>query len=615
MANLFQENLDANDVAQILAASPLKQPLPPAGSKTWEAVAKNPAVMQWMAPIIERTEAERRTFLPELTDAHYREFHANGSRLNFESIYFERRRRLSRAAMCALLDKNEPKWLESLKQKMNETLDEFSWALPAHVNSPSGKDSMNIDLYAAETASIMAELITAFATSLGGELIGRVRSRLHIQFFENYVNRHEDLSWTLNSGNWNPVCHQGVIGAALSVEEDLVMLSRMIMLARKYLPIFLGGFGKDGACSEGPGYWEYGFGWFAMLNEQLEVRTNGQLSLFEDNPKILQIARYGPRASLNNCHFVNFSDSPRSGFLNPALLSYLGDRLGDDYLRKHALINYKYLEKNGLNPDAQQARFFFLSRLFLRCPSELPDKVEIEYEDTYFKDLGVLIARGHDSKNNFWEFAVKGGDNNEHHNHNDCGSYLLNINGEPMIIEIGSPEYTKDYFREKRYEVLAARTMGHSLPIVNGFEQAAGPHYTSKVLTAETDEEHVHFIVDITRAYPPDSGCGEIMRDIKWDKERGVMVVKDYYELTKFESFESSIITDKEVTINGDEAVLQGEGCRIIIRLLTDTLFTAVQEHEYRNHAGVQVPVRRIILTPDNLKEQTLLSYEISIGE
>ena len=389
MENLFRDHFAENDLAQILAASPLRQPLPAAGARSWTAIAQNPLAQQWMPLFSMQAEAELGERLPELTNADYRDFHATGNRLHFEAIYFERRSRLGRAALCALLDKDNPAWLESVKQKMREVMEEFSWALPAHVNTPSGKDSMHIDISATETANLMAELITAFGPALGADLIEEVRSRLHIQFFENYVNRHEDLHWTHTPGNWNAVCHRGVIGAALSVEEDLVMLARMLMLARKYLPVFLSGYGNDGACSEGPSYWGYGFGWFCMLNEQIEARTNGQLSLFEGDPKILRVARYGPLASLPNFHFVNFSDSEQSGYLNPFLLAYLGERLRDEYFNTHAMVNYQYLLQLGITLDSQRADFFHLTRLFLRCPADLSQTVNLEYKDVFFKDLAV----------------------------------------------------------------------------------------------------------------------------------------------------------------------------------------------------------------------------------
>jgi hypothetical protein len=615
MANLFQTNFSESDLSQIMAASPPRNILPPAGSEPWAAAAQNPVIQQWMGPLRERAAAEAGQPMPALTENLYQDFYKTGARINFETAYFERRRRLARAAICALLEPDDQRWMDSTHAMVHEILEEFSWALPAHINTLSGKDPMHIDIFAGETANLMAHLVDLLGASLGGYLVEKIKARLHSQFFENYVNRHDDFFWMLSSGNWNAICHQGVVGPALTLETDAQLLGRMLFFMKRYLPIFLSGYGEDGGCSEGPAYWQYGFGWFCALNEQLEIRTNGQFSLFEGEPKIRQMARYGPRTSLRNFHFVNFSDSLQSGSINPSLLAYLGERLQDDHLRMHAALHYSYLREHGINLDAQRCDLFYLTRLFLHCPAEIPAKVEVEYEDVFLNDLGVLIAHGQDEKGNDWDFAAKTGHNNEQHNHNDCGSYILNINGTPMIIEIGAPEYTKDYFRERRYEYLAARTLGHSLPIVNGCEQAAGLHYTSKVLNMEMEPANIHFCADLTHSYPSNAGCGEVVRDFQWDKAHGRIQVKDYYELSKHESFESSIITDKQVDLGAAQAVITGESASIIIKPLPGTVFAGMEEHEYRDHSGVQRKVHRIILKPQNIDEQRAVSYEILAGE
>jgi hypothetical protein len=615
MANLFQTNFSVSDLSRIFAESPRGHILPPMGSEAWDNVRRNPIVRQWMGPLCERAQAEAGDPLPELTNDLYREFYRSGVRLNFENVYFERRRQLARAAISALLEKEDPRWLESASRKTEDILGEFSWAIPAHANSLSGRDPAHIDLFAAETANLMGELVDLFGDSLGQDLITRIKWRLRTQFFENYINRHEDFFWTLSAGNWNAVCHQGVIGAALSIEDDADLLAKLLILAKKYLPIFLGGFGDDGGCSEGPGYWQYGFGWFCVLNEQLETRTNGEISLIEGDAKITQIAHYGPRTSLRNFYFVNFSDSSQSGYINPALLCYLGKRLRDDQLLLHAQMHYLHLQQNGINLNAHRCDLFFLARLFLHCPEELPQETSVEYEDVYFKNMAVVAAHGRDEKGNYWDFAAKAGHNNEQHNHNDCGSYILNINGVPMIIEIGAPEYTKDYFRERRYEFLAARSLGHSLPIVNGCEQAAGPHHVAKVLNVDLEPDHLDFCIDLTDCYPSSAGCGEVVRDFKWDKHSGRLQVKDYYELSKHESFESSIITDKEVKLTEEQAVLKSGKESLVIRPLLNTVFAGVEDHEYRDHIGIPRKVWRIILKPRQLDKQRFISYEIVLEQ
>lgn len=614
MANLFHTTYSEAELSAIMRDSPVGNILPPAGAGQWSQLAQNPIIQQWMEPLRKMAEVESGELLPELTETLYQDFYKTGARANFESIYFERRRRLSRAAICALLEPEDSRWMASTRYKTHEILDEFSWALPAHINTFSGKDPMHIDPFAGETANLMAHMLDLFGQSLGLDLVDQIRWRLRSQFFENYVNRHDDFFWMLSSGNWNAICHEGVVGSALTIERDHYLVARMLLFMKRYLPIYLSGYGEDGGCSEGPAYWQSGFGWFCALNEQLEIRTNGKLSLIEGDEKITQIARYGPRTSLRNFNFVNFSDSARGGSINPALLAYLADRLGDDYLRPHSLLHYDYLRKNGLNLGAQRCDLMYLARIFLHCPAEIPDKIDVEYEDVFFKDLGVLVAHGRDEEGNDWDFAAKTGHNNEQHNHNDCGSFILNINGTPMIIEIGAPEYTKDYFRERRYEYLAARTLGHSLPIVNGCEQAAGTHYAAKVLNADFEPDNVHFCADLTLCYPSAAACGEVVRDFQWDKRNGRLVVKDYYELSKHESFDSSVITDKEVILAQDKAVIKADGVSIVIMPLADTVFAGAEDHEYRDHNGVQRKVRRIIMRPMKIEEQRSISYEIFVG-
>lgn len=69
--------------------------------------------------------------------------------------------------------------------------------------------------------------------------------------------------------------------------------------------------------------------------------------------------------------------------------------------------------------------------------------------DAFFPNLGLWVVRGRDETGSLWELAAKGGHNDEHHNHNDVGSFILNIDGVPMLTEIGAREYVKDFSRRK----------------------------------------------------------------------------------------------------------------------------------------------------------------------
>jgi len=615
MTNLLLSNISEADIRSILDSTAGAALLPELGNQVWRQVSDRPLVRKWLGSIQQLAAKEIGKPMPELTDELYREFYVNGSRLPFESAYFERRRRLARAAICALLDYSPTagQWLDSLREKTASVFSEFSWALPAHVNSPSGRDPLHIDLFSAETANLMAELLTLFPEVFSPTLTASIKTRVRRDFFENYVNRHEDFFWTKASNNWNAVCHQGVIGAALGLEQDNTLLARILSVSKKYLPLFLRGFGSDGACSEGPGYWQYGFGWFCVLNEQLETRTDGQLSLIEGDPHIREIARFGSRVTLTNFHFVNFSDSPRTGALSPSLLTYLGARLQDEKILDHARKSYERLDQTGLNLQGQRTDLLYFVRLLLNTPEDTKVDHSLEPEDFFFKDLAVVVSSGRDSAGHLWEFAAKGGNNAEQHNHNDCGSYLLNIDGSPVIVEIGAPEYTKDFFRENRYQYLAARTLGHSLPIVNGREQAAGPQYASKVISCELTPTRAEFSVDLAECYPSDAHCSELIRSFTLDKTKGSLRIKEFFELSVHQSFETSVLTEEHVDMNVPCAVIHAKAGDVIVRPFDDTLIIGVETHEYRDHGGTSRKIYRIILRPAKLTEQRFVGYELEL--
>ncbi len=612
MTSLLESNLTQEDIARAL--TPKRPILQPIGSPRWKQAAQNPLVQKWIEPLRALAGNEIAEPMPALSDELYRDFFATGKRLPFENAYFERRRRFARAAICALID-GDKKWTDSALRKLEEILSESSWALPAHVNSPSGKDPMHLDLFACETANLLGEAIELFGEQMPAELLTEIKVRLRKRIFENYIYKHQDFFWTKSSNNWNAVCHQGLLGAALAAEDDVQLVAKLLLISKRYLPVFLDGFGEDGGCSEGPGYWQYGFGAFSFLNEQLETRTGKGLSLFDNNEHIREIANYGPRVTLANFHFVNFGDSPRDGALNPALLEYLGRRFQSDLLRAHAYRNFQRIEQTGINLHGQRTDLFYLLRLFLNAPTEHSAERSLEPEDFYFKNLEILIAHGRDQRGNLWEFAAKAGNNAEHHNHNDCGSYMLNINGAPVILEIGAPEYTKGYFGENRYDYLAARTLGHSLPIVNGHEQAAGLQYAAKVLSAEMVPDHVEFSVDLTNCYPAATGCNDLVRSFYFDKRKGCLRVKEFYELANPESFETSIITEDQILVGENDARIVTATCVLVVKPFDETIFAGVQAQEYRDQTGAPRKINRLILKPARLADQRFVGYVIDIGE
>ncbi len=615
MLNIIREQPTAESLAKIFAESPSIHLLPPENDPAWRAAASNPVAAHFIKPIREQALAEIDSPMPVLTDELYADYFKTGIRTNFELLWFERRRRVARAAIATLTEP-EPtareKFRQSLIAKLTTVLDEVSWTFPAHApTEPTGKNPMMIDLFAAETCNLFAEMLDVFGDSLTA-LRPRIVARLKTQFFDNYLTG--EFWWPKSPNNWNAVCHQGVLGAALAVSDDPALLGRLFSRAAQMLPTFLAGFGADGGSSEGPGYWGYGFGWYMELNRQLEARTKGKLSIVEGDPHVRAIAQFGPRMTLTNGNAVNFADGSHAAVPRPGLLQYLGERFDSAFIRSHAALGWQRATGKPFSVNGQRDDFLNFSRLLLRCPTTLGPPQKLPDGDLFMPDLAVAVSRFHDRAGNVWEFAAKAGHNEEHHNHNDLGSYLLNIDGKRMLIEIGAPEYVRDFFKkETRYTFIAARSLGHPVPLINRQEQPMGAEYKATSLQKDFDDKHVALTIDLTAGYAAEAGCRKCVREFEIDKPAGRLRVTDTFELAKADALETAIITDSPITLRDGFATITRDGVTLRITPDENTMIREVQKHPYRTHAPADGTVDRIVLVPKKLSTNAVIGYSIDL--
>jgi hypothetical protein len=171
-------------------------------------------------------------------------------------VWQERRRRLARAAVRLLLapgagSKPAGVWWAQLLAATQELLAEPSWAWPAHVRDPSGIDPGVIDLFAAETANLCGELVSLFGPWLPPPWIERMRQRVLDGMVQPFLTDPAAHGWTAKPSNWNAVCHQGLVGAALALAPDAPWLQELVDTSHRHLLVFLEGFSAQGSCLEG----------------------------------------------------------------------------------------------------------------------------------------------------------------------------------------------------------------------------------------------------------------------------------------------------------------------------------------------------------------------------
>ena len=161
-------------------------------------------------------------------------------------------------------------------------------------------DNPLVDLGTAMTSLALAEADMLLGHALDPLVGKRIRHEVNRRAFTPYLTRH-DYWWMFGGSralnNWTAVCNAGVVGAALYLEPDPARLAEMIARAARSLDDYLATFDSDGGSTEGPGYWNYGYGHYAPFAHLIEHRTQSRLN-FMDEEVVRKAATYPLRTIL-----------------------------------------------------------------------------------------------------------------------------------------------------------------------------------------------------------------------------------------------------------------------------------------------------------------------------
>ena len=173
-----------------------------------------------------------------LPAAQYMDFVRSGNRVQYESLYFQRRDALFALAIAECLDGNK-RYLDDIVNGLWAICEETTWVLPAHNNPFAQHDQPgmnaladpetrpNIDLFAAETASLLAWMLYLLKAPLDAEspiIARRVAAEINRRVLVPYL-AFSDFHWMgIDSqepvNNWNPWINSNILATALILCED-----------------------------------------------------------------------------------------------------------------------------------------------------------------------------------------------------------------------------------------------------------------------------------------------------------------------------------------------------------------------------------------------------------
>lgn len=532
---------DAARIAQIAAMLP-QAPCGPgpqiADRVSWGAAAKAAAFRD----VVPQAEKLLPQPIPQTTDELYLDYSRTGNRDRYQRVLFARMNRLATLVLAECLE-DRGRFVPAIDAALRATLDQKSWVLPAHDRSLAvfKGQAMEIDLVAAATGANLATIDWWLGQRLPAETRKRIASELErrvFQPFEGMVLRGKPRPyWLVVTNNWNAVCLAGVTVAATASIPDGQRRALFIAAAEKYIQNFLDGLTPDGYCSEGLGYWNYGFGHFVLLAENIFQATGGKIDLFE-RPKVRQIAQFGHRLEIAPGVYPAFADCHVEARPDAATEAFVSRRFG---------FGWKDAEARGLLLASGPSRDLFAVGL-LAFPNSASRRPPADVETkagprTWFADAGILICRPAGDPQRCLGAALKGGHNAEHHNHNDVGSFVVALAGRTPLVDPGAEVYTRRTFSAQRYESQVLNSFGHPVPRVAGQLQATGRQAAARVLKAEFTDQADTLVLDLRSAYRVKE-LQKLQRAFHFVREGGgCLSVTDEVAFAAPASFETALVT------------------------------------------------------------------------
>ena len=509
-------------------------PLFPASNRdSWEGLPE-----ELRSRLIQDGEQYLGFHYPSLPATEFMEFSRTGNRSHFQDKMFLRRTVLNSLVLAECVE-YKGRFLDDIINGLYLICEENAWQLPAHNSYIRDTPQFIlpdvtrpvIDLFAAETAAILsiAEYLLRQELFLVSPFLSvMINKNLEERIFRPYLNEH---FWWMGDGkspmnNWTVWCTQNVLLSAFTRDLDEVRKHQILKKACQSIDYFLDEYGDDGCCDEGAQYYRHaGLCLFNCL-EVLNGITDNSFQSIYSNEKVKNIAAYILNVHVDGIYYVNFADcSPVAGRCGAREFLF-GKRTGNQELMAFAASDYQ----NGEDPlDAGEHNLFYrLQTVFTYGEMLTFDKTpSIKHKDYWYESVGIFIAR-----DDHRYLAVKAGDNNDSHNHNDTGSFTIYKDGKPLLIDIGVETYTKKTFSPERYDIWTMQSRYHNLPsFLDGnieIIQKDGASFAAKNVFHELGSTVCSITMDIAGAYP-DSRIHSYERSAVMKKGEQI-VITDHYE-------------------------------------------------------------------------------------
>ncbi|MBR2342949.1 MAG: heparinase II/III family protein [Clostridia bacterium] len=483
---------------------------------------------EYRALFIKDAEAALEQDLPALSLSLYRDFFITGMRSNWEKPHHTRRRMLFALTLGEMTERSG-RFVTKIADLVWLICEESTWSLPAHMFChPTNKkntvppcvredDLDSLDLYAGGDCLLLGFVYHFLKDELDA-ISPTIRKKMAHLIYMRGIRPFLSVTygWTGEYGgkpnNWLTVIVQDILMGTALTSEDGELRTLVVNRAIKYLDNYTAGYPTDGSCDEGPGYWSASPATYFTCLEIIEDMTGGAVKVY-DHPFIKKMGEYICSANIHKKKFLNFSDAAPTLSMDGKTIMRYGEKCGSPELysfgKMSAALNKTSIDayarayrtyKNAITPEITEADTVLAKRA------------------VWFEDNKIAIFRSAENTSVGFFAATKGGSNGEAHNHKDVGCLVIYYEGEPIFMDPSHGSYNNYYFGKERYNRWYTKSSYHSIPTVNGIEQATGRSAASRDEVCDLEGRTVS--MELSGAFPEEAGIVSMRRTLALEDKR-----------------------------------------------------------------------------------------------
>jgi hypothetical protein len=478
----------------------------------------------------------------------------NGNRTRFESVYFGRRGRLNDLVLGECVT-NSGKYMDAIVDGIWLICEESAWTVSAHLpNQTKGGGLADVtdpllDLFAAETGAQMALVLYLLESKLE-KVSPRIAERLRMEEKRRILDvflKRDHPNWEGLDGkphhlnNWNPWINSNVLMAVLLLETDVARRREMVLKCCKSVDAYLEDVSQDGACEEGPGYWARSAASVMECCTLLVEAHGGKGAEVERTAYLKAAGRYIANVHIAKGDYVDYGDSHMASGASGELVYQFGKVTNDPLLQSFGA--YLSAEQGMLSADAAKVRGAVgsaggtgslartLELVFVVHEMESIPKQDALTKDAWYPQLGLMTSRVREGTTDGFYVALQAASNGRSHAHNDSGSFLMFLDGEPVFIDVGVGQYTRQTFSADRYKIWTMQSAFHNLPTIGGVMQQEGDAFRAKVLEYKASDAATSIAVELASAYPKAAGVVTWKRTMTLDRAKNEVMLREKFQL------------------------------------------------------------------------------------